>query len=140
MLVDCGFCASINDLARFGDVVYQDDHCAVLLHPDSAVAGHAMIVWRRHVENLSNLGAAERAHFFNVHTRAERVLLAETKCDRAILLKLGIMTPHLHMHIYPFAATATREDVMRAIDAKSSEQRTEGFIERVRAALTAESA
>ena len=136
MLVQCGFCASIPDLTAFGDVIFDDERCAVLLHPDSSVAGHAMVVWKRHVENLSDLDAADLAHFTAIHARAERVLLQETARERAILLKLGIQTPHLHVHIYPVFATATREEVMRAIEGTSREERPRGFMERLRRALT----
>ncbi|HEX6179584.1 MAG TPA: HIT family protein [Thermoanaerobaculia bacterium] len=128
------------DLTSFGDVIFADDRCAVLLHPDSSVAGHAMVVWKRHVENLSDLDAAELVHFTTTHTRAERALLNETGRERAILMKLGIQTPHLHLHIYPVAAGATRDDVMRAIDGTGREERPREFVERLRRALTAASA
>jgi diadenosine tetraphosphate (Ap4A) HIT family hydrolase len=140
MLVQCAFCASMSDLSPFGDVVYEDDHCAVLLHPDSAVAGHAMVIWRRHVENIADLGSAERDHLFSIHARAERVLLAETKRERSIVMKLGIMTAHLHLHIYPFSNEASRDEVMRAIDGNVMEERPAEFAGRVRRALTAAAA
>lgn len=136
MLIQCGFCAANGDLPSIGDVVYDDDRCAVLLHADSAVAGHAMVVWKRHVENVSDLDPRELAHFISIHGRAERVLLAETGRERAMLLKLGIQTPHLHLHIYPVPATATRDDVFAAFANTRHETRPADLAERVRRALT----
>lgn len=135
--MQCAFCASIGNLSPFGEIVFEDDRCAVLLHPDSAVAGHAMLIWKRHVENVADLDPMELAHFSALHKRVEEVLLRETGRERAILLKLGLQTPHLHLHIYPVAATATRAAVMAAIDARQQELRPEGFAERIRRALTA---
>ncbi len=108
--MSCVFC---DDPARAGEVVFEDAQTFVVLHEDWSVRGHAMIVAKRHVENPSDLDADEWAHFTSVWQRAERVLLELTHADRAIALKLGIQTPHLHVHLFPVAATATREEVLR---------------------------
>lgn len=92
-----------------------------------------MVIARQHVENLSDLD--EPAAFLSVYVRAERALLAATACERAIVIKLGILTPHLHLHIYPVTASATRAEVMAAIDGKTRVARDETLVERVRAAL-----
>ena len=89
-----------------------------MLHPDWAVRGHAMVVWKQHVENVSDLTTEEYRHFSAIHQRAERTLLSVTGADRAILLKLGIATPHLHLHIYPLSAALGRDEVMTIIDAR----------------------
>ena len=136
MLMHCAFCAAKGDLSRFGTLIHEDDHCAVALHPDSSVAGHAMVIWKRHVENVAGLEPEELAHFARIHSEAERVLLRETGRERAILLKLGIQVPHLHLHIYPVSAAATRADVMAAIEATVREERPEGLVERCRRSLT----
>ena len=136
MLMHCGFCETGTDLSAFGTEIYGDHSCVVLLHPDSSVAGHAMIIWRRHVENVADLADDELAHFSRVHRAAERTLLAETGRERAMLLKLGIQVPHLHLHIYPVPATASRDEVMAAINATSHEDRPEGFAGRCRRSLT----
>ena len=80
-----------------------------------------MVVAKRHVENFADLNPEERDRFSAVHAAAERALLEITGADRAILLKLGIAVPHLHMHIYPVAATLDRAAVMAIIDGKVQE-------------------
>lgn len=106
-----------------------------MLHEDRAVLGHAMVVWRRHVENISDLDDDEARHFINVHAQVERAVLALTGRERAVILKLGIQVPHLHVHIYPVAATASRTDVMAAIDGKVNEDANEDFETRLRERL-----
>jgi len=127
----CVFCS---DVTRAGEVVFEDQRTWVVLHDDWSVRGHAMVVWKLHVENLSELTPEDGAHFARVLRRAERVLLDVTKADRAILMKLGIATPHLHVHIYPVSATLDRREVMRIINGETREARDEAFIYAVRRA------
>lgn len=124
----CTLCA--DDTA---DVIYVDAAARVAFHDDWAVRGHVMVIARQHVENLSDLD--DLGAFMSVYERTERALLEATGCERAIVMKLGIMTPHLHLHIYPVAATATRAEVMAAIGGKTRVGRDEALIEQVRAAL-----
>lgn len=94
-----------------------------------------MVVAKRHIENASDLDEEEWLHLARVWHRAERVLLAATGADRAIIFKLGILTPHLHVHIYPMSAQATREDVFDAFDGKKGEAKDERFVNEVKSAL-----
>jgi diadenosine tetraphosphate (Ap4A) HIT family hydrolase len=105
----CVFC---DDVHRAGEVVAEDARLWVVLHDDWAVRGHTMIVWKRHVENVADLAPDDWLHFTAVHHRLERALLEATGAERAIILKLGIATPHLHVHIYPVAAALDRAAVM----------------------------
>ena len=130
--MECVFCS---DVTRSGDVVFEDQRTWVVLHDDWSVRGHAMVVWKVHVENFSNLSPEDAAHFARVHRRAEKALLEVTRADRAILMKLGIATPHLHLHIYPVSATLDRAAVMRIINGEGREERDEAFVDSVRRAL-----
>jgi diadenosine tetraphosphate (Ap4A) HIT family hydrolase len=130
MTDSCLFCRKIE-----GDVLYDDDRCAVVLHEDWAVRGHAMVVWKTHVENVSDLSLEDAAHLSQVHHAAEKALLAATGADRAVLLKLGIATPHLHLHIYPVSAALDRAAVMAIIDARVRAPRDEAFVREVRSLL-----
>jgi diadenosine tetraphosphate (Ap4A) HIT family hydrolase len=133
--MNCVFCSSS---AAGGEPVYESRFARVLLHPDSAVRGHAMVVASRHVENLSDLTDEEAAELTRVERAAERALLAASGADRAILMKLGIQTPHLHLHIYPVSADLDRAAVMAIIDGKTREERDAYFVERVRKAMNHE--
>ena len=95
-----------------------------------------MVIWRTHVENVSDLGEEEARHLIDVERRVERALLRATGAERAILMKLGIVTPHLHVHIYPVASKLTRAEVQAIIDAKTREEVEADFAERVRAFIS----
>jgi diadenosine tetraphosphate (Ap4A) HIT family hydrolase len=113
--VACVFCT---DPRQAGEIVFEDDRIWVILHDDWSVRGHAMVVWREHVENVADLTLDEAVHFAFAHHRAERALLDATNAERAVLMKLGIATPHLHLHIYPVAASLTRDEVFEIIDGR----------------------
>ena len=70
-----------------------------------------MIVAKRHVENVSDLDEDEWLHVARVWHRAERKLRDETNAERVIVLKLGVQTPHLHIHLHPFPKAATRDEI-----------------------------
>jgi diadenosine tetraphosphate (Ap4A) HIT family hydrolase len=129
----CVFCTEPHNA---GEPIFDDGRMLALLHPDWAVRGHAMLVWTEHVENLSDLTPDEYAVFFKAHQRVERALLDVTGADRAVLLKLGIVTPHLHLHIYPVSASLDRAQVMEIIDGKTvdpmSDEERRAFIEELR--------
>ena len=131
-VVACVFCTSPD---KVGSIVFDDERCRVLLHHDWSPRGHAMVVAKRHIENASDLDEAEWLHLARVWHRAERVLLDATGADRAIIFKLGILTPHLHVHIYPMSAQATRDDVFEAFDGKKREERDQQFVQSVTASL-----
>jgi diadenosine tetraphosphate (Ap4A) HIT family hydrolase len=128
----CLFCGHLNSL----ELVYDDDRAAVALHEDWAVRGHAMVIWKRHVENISELSEEDVAHFWRVYQMTERALLETTNADRAIMLKLGIATPHLHVHIYPVRESLSRAAVMDIIEGRVSDERDEEFVRALSAALT----
>jgi diadenosine tetraphosphate (Ap4A) HIT family hydrolase len=130
--VSCVFCT---DVRNAGEVVAEDERLWIVLHDDWAVRGHAMVVWKKHVENVADLTLDEYVHFAAVHHRAERALLAATGAERAVILKLGIATPHLHVHIYPVAAALDRAAVMEIIEARVRQPVDEAFVADLRERL-----
>ena len=104
----CVFCT---DPHSAGALIWEDERVWVMLHPDRSPRGHTMVIAKRHVENASDLDEEQWLHLARVWHRAERVLLELTGAERAMILKLGIATPHLHVHIYPMSARATRDEV-----------------------------
>jgi len=123
--VACVFCV---DPRQAGEIVFEDDRVWVILHDDWSVRGHAMVVWRKHVENVADLTLDEFVHFAVAHHRTERALLDATRAERAVLMKLGIATPHLHLHIYPVAAALTRDEVFEIIDSRVRAPYEEDFV------------
>jgi diadenosine tetraphosphate (Ap4A) HIT family hydrolase len=131
--MSCAFCT---DPAQTGAIVYEDADAWIILHEDRSPRGHAMIVAKTHAENPSQLDEDAWLHLSRLWHRAERALLALTNADRAIALKLGIATPHLHVHLYPVPASWTRADVFAAFDGNAV-QDDGGLTDALRDALAA---
>jgi diadenosine tetraphosphate (Ap4A) HIT family hydrolase len=131
----CVFCT---DLHSAGELMTEDEWSWVLLHPDWSPRGHAMVVAKRHAENASSLDEEEWLQLARTFRKAERVILEATGKERAIVMKLGIHTPHLHLHLYPMSASANRDEVFAAIDGQRSEPRDEAFVAECRSRLTAD--
>ena len=129
----CVFCS---DLSSAGELVFEDGRSWVLVHPDWSPRGHVMVVAKRHAENASDLEADEWLHVASVYRRVEKAVLDATGAQRAILMKLGIQTPHLHLHLYPARASETRSEVFEAIDGRRSDPRDEAFVASLRERLT----
>lgn len=119
-----------------GEILVETRAGTVILHDDWAVRGHTMIVAKRHVENLSDLGDSEAADLLNLARTVEDLLLEQTGADRAILMKLGIQTPHFHLHIYPVSSSLDRAAVMKIIDAKTRVPADEQFVRILRDRLS----
>lgn len=132
--MECTFC---EDVSRSGEIVHEDGHCWVVLHNDWAVRGHAMVIPKRHAENVADLEPDEWLHLARVWQYTERALLELTGAERSIVMKLGIQTPHLHIHVFPFSSTASRDQVFSALDAVSSEAHDPLLVELLRARLSA---
>ncbi|MFZ2494072.1 MAG: HIT family protein [Thermoanaerobaculia bacterium] len=130
--MSCVFCT---DPSRAGDVVFEDETCWIILHDDWSPAGHAMVVSRSHVENGSDLDATTWQSFTARWQQAEKAILDATGARRAMILKLGIQVPHLHVHIYPMPADAGRAAVFEAFDGKRQEPRDPALIAKIRTAL-----
>ena len=95
-----------------------------------------MVIWKRHIQNISEMSDEELAHFWGVYRNAERVLLEATKADRAVMLKLGIAVPHLHVHIYPVRDSLDRAAVNAIIEGRVREARDEEFVLALKASLS----
>jgi diadenosine tetraphosphate (Ap4A) HIT family hydrolase len=138
--VNCPLCILAGNPRSARELLLAEGPATVaVLHEDWAARGHAMVVARAHVENLSELSNEDGSKFAAELARVERALLEATGAERAVLVKLGIQVPHLHVHIYPVHAHTSRAAVMAAIDGRTRDE-LEGiertrFLESIRRAI-----
>lgn len=127
--MDCLFCRQLESGDhRSEDLLVEDEQVFAYLHQDWSVLGHSVVVWKSHVQNLSDLSPAALHHYMSTFQRIEKALLCATKAERAVIFKLGVMVPHLHLHIYPVPVSADRAQVMAAIEGQK--QREVNLLER----------
>lgn len=140
--MECTFCRQLDSAAqRYEDLLFEDEQVFAFLHEDWSVLGHAVVVWKGHVENLSDLSPTELRQFMAAYHQIEKALLRGAEAVRAVVFKLGLMVPHLHLHIYPISASADRRQVMAAIDGQKQRDfnplERKAFRQAVRALLEA---
>ena len=93
--MDCVFCSGDG-----GQKVYDDGRCRVVI-ADEPFAGFCRVIWNAHVREMSDLAAADRAHFMDVVFRVEETLRALLSPRKINLASLGNLVPHLHWHVVP---------------------------------------
>jgi diadenosine tetraphosphate (Ap4A) HIT family hydrolase len=59
------------------------------------------VIWKRHVQEMSDLPGADRRHLMAVVCAVEAALRGLVRPDKVNLASLGNMVPHLHWHIIP---------------------------------------
>ena len=109
--MSCLFC---NDPRDAGAVLRENDHVWIVRHPD----GQHMVVAKRHVQNVSDLDEETWLQVARSWHQAEAELRAQTGASRVVVMKLGLQTPHLHIHLYPFDEAATRQEVIDVIEGR----------------------
>lgn len=101
----CRMFAEEND--RDNLLLWRGETCAVVMNRYPYTSGHLMVTPYRHLENLSDLDAAERAEMMDLAIRAVEVLKAELRPDGLNLgFNLGAaagagLKDHIHQHIVP---------------------------------------
>ena len=87
-----------------GEVCWEDALCRVVLvvgADGSAYPGFCRVVWRAHVAEMTDLGAAHRQHLMDVVFATEAALRRLCQPHKINLASLGNLVPHLHWHVIP---------------------------------------
>jgi histidine triad (HIT) family protein len=101
---ECIFCKIIGGQLEGPGKIFEDGGVFVMLDVDWAVKGHTLIIWKKHVENASDLSKEDFLHFSDLVFRTEKGLLKELGAERSMILKSGGIVSHFHFHIYPLVA------------------------------------
>ena len=84
-----------------GELLWQDEVCRVVRVNDPDYPGFCRVIWKRHVQEMTDLTADERRHLMAVTFAVERALRQVLSPDKINLASLGNVTPHLHWHVIP---------------------------------------
>ncbi len=81
------------------------DLSRVFLHEDQFFPGYVLLVLRRHVTELYDLPAAERATLMEEVSRVAQALARVFRPVKMNYELLGNLVPHIHWHLVPRLAT-----------------------------------
>lgn len=94
--MSCELCDQVG-----GTLVWQDTDCRAVLVADTNYPGFCRVIWQRHVQEMTDLSAAQRAHLMGVVFHVEAAVREVMQPDKINLASLGNMTPHVHWHVIP---------------------------------------
>lgn len=95
-VTDCELCNPVSEL-----VLWQDGFCRVTLVDDSDYPGFCRVILERHMSEMTDLSAPERARLMDAVFAAEAVLREVLAPDKINLASLGNAVAHLHWHVIP---------------------------------------
>lgn len=117
--MDCIFCKFAAHEIEIPNVFFEDEKVFAMLDRDWAVKGHALVVWKDHAVNMSDLETEDSAHFSETVRKTEKALLKTLNMDKSIVLKSGGIVSHFHFHIYPVLSSMPW-DVIHALFSKDA--------------------
>ena len=89
-----------------GDLHIADlEASRIFLHEDQFFPGYVLLVLRRHVTELYDLSAAERALLMEEVSRVAQALARVFRPVKMNYELLGNLVPHIHWHLVPRLAT-----------------------------------
>lgn len=92
----CELCASSG-----GEILWRDAFCRIVAVADADYPGFCRVVLERHVREMTDLAAADRARLMDAVFATESALRELMRPDKVNLASLGNMTQHLHWHVIP---------------------------------------
>lgn len=84
-----------------GEIVASSAEWRVVLVDDALYPGFCRVIWNAHVNEMTDLCAAERTMFMDVVWQVEAAVREVLQPHKINLASLGNMVPHLHWHIIP---------------------------------------
>jgi diadenosine tetraphosphate (Ap4A) HIT family hydrolase len=84
-----------------GEIIHRGAQWRVVLVDDPDHPGFCRVIWNGHVQEMTDLPAAERALLMDAVWQVEFALREVMRPDKINLASLGNMVPHLHWHIIP---------------------------------------
>ena len=95
-VIECELCN-----ATGGELLWQDDFCRVVLIEDDDYPGFCRVILNKHVKEMTELSAAERARLMHSVFAVEAAILEFAAPDKINLASLGNAVPHVHWHVIP---------------------------------------
>lgn len=83
------------------EVLWRDGFCRVVLADEPGYPGFCRVILERHMSEMTDLSAPERAHLMDAVFATEAVLREVLAPAKINLASLGNVVAHLHWHVIP---------------------------------------
>ncbi len=121
-----------------GVLVYQDEHCVVLMDAFPSIPGQCMVIPRTPVSYFADLEPDLAGHLMKVAQQIAKASDAAFNTSRTCLVIEGYQVPHVHVILYPVSQESgitALNDVRASIYEATLEER-EINAAKIKAALT----
>ncbi|MCR5477753.1 MAG: HIT family protein [Lachnospiraceae bacterium] len=98
---DCSYCAEGKLLAAFGVKICELPMSKVILFKEQSHKGRVIVACKRHVDDLTDLTAQERAQFTEDLNRVAEVVHEIFQPDKVNFGAYGDTMHHMHVHVVP---------------------------------------
>jgi len=85
-----------------GEIIYQDELCAVLLSIDPLSPGHCLVVPKQEVDLLWDVEDTTYSHLFEIAKQTARQIDKAYEYKRVGLIVEGFSVPHAHIHVFGY--------------------------------------
>lgn len=92
---------------RDGVIMYEDEHCIVLMDVFPVLSGHVLVIPRQELIRIQELTAPLRSHLFEVANAVTVALDAAGLSEQGAHIVIndgkgaGQTVPHVHLHVVP---------------------------------------
>jgi diadenosine tetraphosphate (Ap4A) HIT family hydrolase len=87
--------------ASGGELIWRGEQARVVWVHDDSHPAFLRVIWNHHVQEMTDLSAAERAYLMDLVFRVEQFLRRTLRPEKINLASLGNVVPHLHWHVIP---------------------------------------
>lgn len=96
MARSCVLCHPIDE-----QVLWEDSHARVILVPEPGFRGFTRVIWKAHVDEMTELAPTDRNHVMQIVFAIEALQRSAFQPAKINLASLGNHVPHLHWHVIP---------------------------------------
>lgn len=89
-----------------GRLVWDDEHCVVMVDIRPLHRGHCLVVPKAEVDHWTDLEAETATHVMDVAREVGRAQRQAFPCERIGLMIAGFEVPHTHLHVVPMDTMA----------------------------------
>lgn len=93
----CPLCGSVDP----EQLIWEDEQTRVILAKEPAYPGFVRVIWKRHIQEMTDLTNTERDQLMNLVYEVEGIVREVMQPQKINLAALGNMAPHIHWHVIP---------------------------------------
>ena len=98
---NCAYCVEGDLVAKFGIKICELETSKVYLFKEQSHPGRCIVAHKKHVGDMNELTAEERAAYFEDVARVARAIMAAFHPDKVNYGAYGDTGHHLHFHLCP---------------------------------------